>query len=357
VKSDGVYHSSFTLYLHAVHDTAPAPNVLAVRFSSIGDVLLTTPLFRAIRHRHPAARITVLTKQAYVPLLSHNPHIDRVIGAAPGRSLNSLAAELRATQFTHRLDLHDSVRSRLLRALVPGRWHTYPKHRLSRALLIYAKRNRYRDRRPVAERYFSAARQLDVVPDGAPPEFVLAPEADREAGNWLAEAGLGQGRPVIAIAPGAAHPTKRWPMEHWRRLIRRLIGEGFDALIVGGPDDRSLAAELLNQGEGRVINAAGVFGLQGTGGLLRRSAALVSGDTGVMHMATAVGTPVVALFGPTVEAFGFFPYTSRASVLELALSCRPCSSKGGPRCPLGHHRCLVDIDSDSVYGRVRGFVT
>jgi heptosyltransferase-2 len=76
-----------------------------------------------------------------------------------------------------------------------------------------------------------------------------------------------------------------------------------------------------------------------------------------MHMATGVGTPVVALFGPTVEPFGFFPYTNHASVLELALSCRPCSSKGGPRCPLGHHRCMVDIVPEMVYGTVRQFVT
>ncbi len=352
----GVYRSPFTLYLHAVHDTPAAPNVLAVRFSSIGDVLLTTPLFRAIRHRYPAARITVLTKQAYAPLLSHNPHIERVIGVDPDRSLTSLAAELRAGQYTHRLDLHDSVRSRMLRALMPGRWGTYPKHRLARAFLIYAKRNRYRDRRPVAERYFSAAVDLDVEPDGAPPEFVLAAEAKREASDWLAQAGVGPGRPLVAVAPGAAHATKRWPVEHWRTLIRRLVGQGFDISVVGGADDVALGAELSQLCEGRVVSAAGVFGLQGTGALLRRSAALVSGDTGVMHMATAVGTPVVALFGPTVQAFGFFPYTSRASVLELALSCRPCSSKGGPRCPLGHHRCLIDIDPESVYGRVRRFV-
>src|ERR671939_277511 len=81
----------------------------------------------------------------------------------------------------------------------------------------------------------------------------------------------------------------------------------------------------------------------GAGALLRRARALVSGDTGVMHMATGVGTPVVALFGPTVRAFGFFPYGSRAQVLELDLACRPCSSKGGPRCPLGHHRCLGEM--------------
>jgi heptosyltransferase II len=340
-----------------VPDSIAPFNILAVRFSSIGDVLLTTPLFRAIRHRHPAARITVVTKQPYVPLLSHNPHLERVIGVAPGRSLASLAAELRAGQYTHRLDLHDSVRSRLLRTLVPGRWRTYPKHRLARALLIYTKRNRYRDRRPVAERYFSAAVDLEVQPDGAPPEFLLAAEAEHCANDWLLKAGMGQGRPVIAVAPGAAHATKRWPVEHWRTLIHRLVGQGFDVLIVGGADDRALGAELARVPPGRVASSAGGFGLQGTGALLRRSAAVVSGDTGVLHMASGVGTPVVALFGPTVEPFGFFPYTSRASVLELALSCRPCSSKGGPRCPLGHHRCLVDIHPESVYGRVRGFVS
>jgi lipopolysaccharide heptosyltransferase II len=335
-----------------VHDTAAAPNVLAVRFSSIGDVLLITPLLRAIRHRHPAARITVLTKQAYAPLLSHNPHVERVIGVEPGRRLTRVAADLRAGQYTHRLDLHDSLRSRMLRALVPGRWGTYPKHRVARALLIYAKRNRYRDRRPVAERYFSAARGLDVAPDGKPPEFVLGIEAERQAGDWLASANVGLGQPVIAVAPGAAHATKRWPLEHWQALIRRLVAQGFDIAIVGGADDAPIGAALSNNAEGRVVSAAGAFGLQGTGALLRRAAAVVSGDTGVMHMATGVGTPVVALFGPTVEAFGFFPYTNRASVLELPLSCRPCSSKGSPRCPLGHHRCMIDIVPETVYGAV-----
>jgi lipopolysaccharide heptosyltransferase II len=339
-----------------VHDTAAAPNVLAVRFSSIGDVLLTTPLFRAIRHRHPAARITVLTKQAYAPLLSHNPHVERVLGIVPGRPLTSVAAELRAEQYTHKLDLHDSLRSRMLRALVPGPWRTYPKHRVARALLIYAKRNRYRDRRPVAERYFSAARDLQVTPDGKPPEFALGSEAERQASDWLGSASVGQQRPVIAVAPGAAHATKRWPVEHWQVLIHRLVGQGFDVVIVGGADDAPLGTALSHRPDGRVVSAAGALGLQGTGALLRRSAALVSGDTGVMHMATGVGTPVVALFGPTVQAFGFFPYTDQASVLELPLPCRPCSSKGSARCPLGHHRCMIDIVPEMVYRTVGRFI-
>jgi lipopolysaccharide heptosyltransferase II len=328
------------------------PNILAVRFSSIGDVLLTTPLLRAIRQRHRAARVTVLTKQSYVPLLSHNPHLDRVIGLTADQRLSTLAAELRAARFTHHLDLHDNLRSRMLRALVPGRWATYPKHRLARALLIYTKRNRYRDRRPVAERYFSAAGDLDVIPDGGPPELHLAPESLRKVGDWMAAAGLARERPLIAVAPGAAHATKRWPAEHWRMLLRRMGEAGLDAVIVGGPEDALLGATLAD-GEYRVKNAAGLFGLQETGAVLQRAAALISSDTGVMHMATGVGTPAVALFGPTVKAFGFFPYTPRAEVVELGLSCRPCSSKGSSRCPLGHHRCMVEIGPEAVYAALR----
>ena len=321
-----------------------SPNILAVRFSSIGDILLTTPLLRAIRGAHSGARITVLTKREFVPLLSHNPHVNRVIGLAPGQSLLRLATDLRGDGYTHLLDLHDNLRSRALRLLVPGPWRSYPKHRWARALLIHGKRNRYRDRRPVPERYFSAARDLGVAPDGRPPEFFIGAEGGEQVSAWLASVGLQSESNIVAMAPGAAHATKRWPLEHWRTLVDKAVRGGSAVVIVGGPDDVALGATLADQGQTRVASAAGVFGLQATGALLERARALVSGDTGIMHMATGVGTPVVALFGPTVEAFGFFPYASQARVLELPLPCRPCTSQGGPRCPLGHHRCLVDIE-------------
>lgn len=324
-----------------------------VRFSSIGDILLTTPLLRAIRHSHPEARVTVLTKREYVPLLSHNPHVHPVLGLAPGRSLFRVAAELRGDAYTHLLDLHDSLRSHALRLLVPGPWRSYPKHRLARALLIRAKRNRYRDRRPVAERYFSAAQDLRVTPDGGPPEFFLGPEAGEQVSAWLASVGLESESNIVAIAPGAAHATKRWPLEHWRALVDKNVKDGFAVVVVGGPDDAALGATLADSGRGRVASSAGVFGLQATGALLQRARALIAGDTGVMHMATGVGTPVLALFGPTVEAFGFFPYSTRAAVLELPLPCRPCTAQGGPRCPLGHHRCMVDIQPGAAYEALR----
>lgn len=333
---------------HSTPDAAP--RILLVRFSSIGDILLTTPLIRALRARHPGARIDALTKAAFAPLLAENPHLDAVLALQPGESVLHLAARLRPARYTHRLDLHGSLRSTLLRALLPGGWHGYSKRKLARTLLVLTRRNHYPPGTPpVPERYFEAAAGLDVRPDGGPPEFALSAAARAEADDFLAAAGVPTGREAIALAPGAAHFTKRWPLDCWKALARELGAAGRRVVVVGGADDAAAAAEVAAASPG-AVSAAGKFGLQGTGALVARCGALVSGDTGVMHMATGVGTPVVALFGPTVEAFGFAPYRAASRVLQRDLPCRPCSRMGGPACPLGHHDCLRQIAPGEVLG-------
>jgi heptosyltransferase-2 len=331
------------------HEIFLTIDVLVVRFSAIGDILLTTPLLRALRARHPGARISVLTKRQYLPLLTDNPHVDEVFGISRASRLTEVAAQLRAIRYTHLLDLHGSLRTGALRVLAPGAWRGYSKRRLARELLIRTKRNIYRDDVPVPERYFEAAADLDVRPDGGPPEFFLNARAEERALTWLAQAGIGQQRPLIAIAPGAAHATKRWPVPNWVSLARKVIGTGADVVVLGGVDDSALAGELVARVGAHAANSAGALGLQETGAVIKRAAALVSGDTGVMHMATGVGTPVVALFGPTVRQFGFFPYNAHAAVLERDLLCRPCSAHGNAECPLGHHLCMRQITADNVF--------
>lgn len=325
-----------------------APRILIVRFSSLGDILLTTPLIRALRARHPAATISALTKQIWAPLLSANPHLDEVVAVAPGQSLVPLARALRAARFTHLLDLHGSVRTRVLRLLVPGPWTGYDARRKARQALIRAHHDIYPDQVPVPERYFEAARGLDVEPDGRPAELFTSPAGEARAEAWLTRVGLDSDRPVVVLAPGSAHASKRWPVRHWRRLASDLVRRGFDIALIGSAGDRVVAAEIATSAGRRAASAAGELDLQASGALLRRARVAVTGDTGPMHLATAVATPVVALFGPTVEQFGFFPYRADAVVLERDLPCRPCSSKGGPRCPLGHHRCLEEIMPDEV---------
>jgi lipopolysaccharide heptosyltransferase II len=317
--------------------------ILLVRFSSIGDIVLTTPLVRALKRRHADAELIFVTKRAMAPLVADNPHLAQVVALEPGESLPHLARRLRALHPTHGLDLHGSLRSAALRLLVRGRWSGYAKRKVARATLIATKLDVYGGHVAVAERYFEAARRLDVRPDGGPPEFFLGGAARERVARWLAERGLVDA-PLAALAPGAAHATKRWPIDHWQALAERLRRAGYRIVVLGGPDDRGAARQLGPLGE----SAAGEFTLQETGACLAQAKVLISGDSGVMHMATGVGTPVVALFGPTVEAFGFFPYGGPAKVLEQHLSCRPCSAAGTARCPLGHHRCLVDLAPDAV---------
>ncbi len=319
--------------------------VLVVRFSSIGDILLTTPLVRALTRRHPEAKLVYVTKRAMAPLVSDNPHLAEVVSLEPGEPIRHFARRLRGLGPTHGLDLHGSLRSAALRLLVHCRWSSYRKRKLGRALLISTKLDVYRTHVPVAERYFEAARRLDARPDGEPPEFCLGKGAQDRAAQWLGDRALAGAR-LAALAPGAAHATKRWPIAHWSALAEELRAAGYKSVVVGGPEDRGLAEQLM--GSGAAASAAGEFSLQETGALLARAQVVISGDTGVMHMATAVRTPVVALFGPTVEQFGFFPYRARALVLQRALDCRPCSATGTAHCPMGHHRCLGDITPAEV---------
>lgn len=328
------------------------PNILAVRFSSLGDLVLTTPLFRAIKRAHPSARVTLLTRAEYVPLFAHNPRITRVVGWDGRGPLRPVTRELRDTAWTHRLDLHGSLRSHLVRRLVGGRWHGYPKRRLARAIHVRFKRDVYRDRRHVAERYFDAARGLGVTPDDQPPEMFVPMESTTAADRFLREHGVAD-RTLVALVPGAAHATKRWPERHWAALVELLTARGLGILVLGGPAERETGERLAGLAGGRGASAAGRFDLAGTAALLRRARCAVAGDTGVMHLATAVGTPVVTLLGPTVGAFGFLPYHARATVLERALPCRPCSKMGGPACPLGHHHCLEWIEAAEVAEAVR----
>jgi lipopolysaccharide heptosyltransferase II len=310
------------------------PRVLIVRFSSLGDVVLTTPLVRAIRTRHPDATITFVTKRHYAPLLAGNPHLDRVVALEPGESVGSLASRLAGESFDACLDLHGNLRSLLLRRSLKGRWTGYRKRRLERWRLLWLGGASSRADHPVAERYFDAARVLDVRPDGRPAE-VFPSAGEQHAAAELAP------RPFVALTPGAQHRTKRWPARHWRALAALVRNQGLDVVALGTDAERP----LLDQPG--VISGFGLS-LGMTAALLGRARLAVCNDSGLMHLATAAGAPVVALFGPTVQGFGFAPYRAKARIVERYLACRPCSPTGGAFCPLLHRRCLEGIDPETV---------
>ena len=305
-----------------------------MRFGALGDVVLATPLLRAIGAAYPTAAVTVVTKAAWAPLLIDHPHVARVESLAPGESLGVLARRLRSGAWDHRLDLHGSLRSRMLRVLVGGRWRGCRTPRLRRAVRVWTGAP-VTSVPAVAEQYFTAARDLGVVPDGGPAQVTPGPtDAERAAIVRPRD-------PYVVVAPGAAHATKRWPTGHWNRLTALLAGRGLRTVVVGAADDAGRVTTPT------AVMACGI-GLGPTAALLRGATAVVAGDTGLMHLATAVAAPVVALFGPTDPALGYAPYRARAVVLARDLPCRPCSTYGGAHCPLRHHRCMIDLTPDEV---------
>jgi ADP-heptose:LPS heptosyltransferase len=310
------------------------PRILLVRFSSLGDVILATPLVRALRRAYPGADLTFVTKRAYADVFRGNPYLDRTISLEPRESLRHLVRRLPTHAFDYHLDLHGSARSLALRALLPGRWSGYAKQRASRWRLLLFGGHDAPASRPVAERYFMAAAGLRVDPDGQPADLFPSAEDTANANAFLSG-------PFVALAPGARHASKRWPPGHWRALADQLLRRGMTVVGVGTHQERSLLSG------GGVVDGYGKSILF-TAALFRQAQVVVTNDSGLMHVAAAAGRPVVALFGPTVRAFGFVPYRSPSIVLERPLPCRPCSSSGNAFCPLLHHRCLTGIDPASV---------
>ena len=322
--------------------TADRPTVLVIQTAFLGDVVLTTPLLSVLAGR--VGPVDVVTTPAAASLLENHPAVAEVVtydkkGSASGwRGLRQMGGLLRGRGYRRVYLPHRSVRSAALAI-----W-TGARERIgfsdSPAAITYTRRVR----RP------SSGHEVDRLlalagPDvgAAPPVTLGLTAADYQAAEtWLSARGVGSRFTVIA--PGSVWATKRWP--YYAELASQLDGP---TVIVGGRDDVALAQTIVATSGGKAVSAAGALSLRQSAALIQRANCLVTNDSAPLHLATAGGTPVVALFGPTVPEFGFGPRRPGDVVLGHAeLSCRPCSRHGPPTCPLGHHRCLRELSVETV---------
>ncbi len=332
--------------------------ILIIRLSSLGDVVLTSPLIRVLRRKFPRAQIDFLVRREYADLVKYNPHLSRVweFDARSGfRGLLDWRKRLRREKYQIILDVHRNIRSLIWSSALPEtRVLRVNKNQFLRFLLVKFKINLYRRVYgriiPVWEKYLRTGADLGLEPDGHGLELFLPPESEENISRFLQELPSG-GKWKVVVAPGARHFTKRWPAEYFVRVICALKERhGLNTILVGGPDDVSVGESILAQLEqGVAISTMGKFTITETAALIKRAHLFLSNDSGLMHVAAAFNRPLIALFGSTVEELGFFPFSEQATVLEVrGLKCRPCSHIGRAECPKEHFRCMKDLTPEQV---------
>jgi len=312
---------------------------LVIRFSSLGDCVLLCPLLEHLK-AGGAEEVVVLTKRAYAGLFASAAGVDRVVALdshAGTGTLWRLAGEFRGRDYTV-IDAHASWRSRLVAWRVGRVDARIEKHTRERLDLIVWKRPA--ELPTMLERYAKLCAPLQIgTPSLSPGGLRLPDQAASVAARAMA------GASFIAVAPGSRWPSKRW--SGFAKLCETLARHD-RILLVGDAADRAFTAPIARALGDRCIDIAGHPSLMETAAHIARCRVFAGNDSGLMHLAEAVGVPVVALFGPTVEAFGYYPSLALSRTIERRLACRPCSRNGSTPCPKGTGECLTAIGPEPV---------
>ncbi|HEU4608967.1 MAG TPA: glycosyltransferase family 9 protein [Chitinophagaceae bacterium] len=323
--------------------------ILVLRFSSIGDIVLTTPVVRCLKRQLPGATVHYASRKSYASLLKHNPYIDKL--HLLGEDLTAFISELKEEQFDYIVDLHHNVRTWKIKRALKCRAFSFPKLNVEKWLLTALKINRLPSVH-IVDRYFKAAEPLGVQNDGGGLDYFISEEERVKESDIPLSHQAG----YIGIAIGAALNTKKLPVEKLQAICRQI---DHPIILMGGPEDAANAELIATVDPVKVYNACGKFSMNESADLVRRSKVMITHDTGLMHIAAAFQKPVVSIWGNTVPAFGMYPYYGAGytypikendssarrrlpfTVVEVeGLGCRPCSKIGYKKCPRGHFKCM-----------------
>ncbi|MBK7213467.1 MAG: glycosyltransferase family 9 protein [Bacteroidales bacterium] len=327
-------------------------NILIARLSSIGDIILTTPVVRSVRTAFPRAKISFLVKKEFADLVQHHPGINEVIVFDKSKGISELLRLrklLSKKKFDWLVDLHNNLRTNFLKHTVYFRdVTTYRKQTYKRKMLIWFGKNNFDSPKPVFLKYFEAVEKRNLVYDQRGTS-VFFPESELEAiKQKLTNDGLGR-KTFVVICPAASYANKRWLPERFAEAADLIIARwGFSIILLGGPADFELCESIIKQMKGPALNYAGQLSLLGSTALLSIAEAAITNDSGLMHLAQSQKTPVIAIFGPTTQEMGFFPLKDGSSVVQKNVRCRPCTTKGMNYCPRKHFKCMKGIEAKEI---------
>jgi ADP-heptose:LPS heptosyltransferase len=317
--------------------------ILIIRFSSIGDIVLTTPVIRCLKQQIPGSEIHFAVKKAFFPLVEANPYIDKIHLLED--DLKGFAKKLKDEKFDFIVDLHQSLRSRYIRKALKVPSAGFPKINVRKWLLTRFKINIMPDVHLV-DRYFKATSDLAVVNDGRGLDYYIPPKDEFDLASL--PAGFREGFTAFVI--GAKHATKRLPDHKIISICKKLDRP---VILLGGPEDAGKAEIIAAACGPMILSMCGSLNLNQSASLVRQAEVVISHDTGLMHIAAAFRKKIISIWGNTVPAFGMYPYMpgdeEKSAIIEVkGLKCRPCSKLGYDHCPKGHFRCMEWIDEEAV---------
>jgi lipopolysaccharide heptosyltransferase II len=328
-------------------------NILIVRFSSIGDIVLTTPLVRAVRMRFPRSRIDFVMKREFAELMQTNPHLTAVYPYDPCsgiRGLLTLAQQLQVNRYDLFIDIHKNFRTYLLRFFTrPEQTVTFSKQIVNRTLLVTMGLNRYGKILQMPERYLRPLQPFGVVADANGLELFPTETHWSNVKTIFHQEHLTEGELAIGFGSMTAHSLKQWPVERFIELGQQLVQRyGARILLFGGARDIQGVKRIAEQIPNAPIILCGRLSLLEAAAAIQRCDLFVGNDTGIVHIAAAMKRQVIVLFGPTVEEFGFYPYRTRSLVICKPLPCRPCTHTGKGKCRIKTHACMQKITTAEV---------
>jgi ADP-heptose:LPS heptosyltransferase len=330
---------------------------LIIRFSSIGDIVLTTPVVRCLKKQLVTAEVHYLTKAAFRPILAANPYVDKLhcLEGDP----DSLIGRLREEDFDYVIDLHHNLRTFRVKRGLGKRSFSFDKLNIWKWLLTNFKIDRM-PARHIVDRYMDTVRSFGVVNDGAGLDYFVPKGEELKPQDIPTSHAAG----YIGVVIGAAHATKRLPFHKLAELCREAR---HPLILLGGPEDSAVARELAALDPVKIYNACGQFSLNESAALVRQAKLIVTHDTGLMHIAAAFKRPVISVWGNTVPEFGMYPYYGENYlfhyrqgqelfgelpylIMEVrGLSCRPCSKIGYDKCPKGHFKCMEQQAVERIF--------
>ena len=320
--------------------------ILIIRLSSIGDVVLTTPVIRALGNCFPDAELHFLTKVAYAGLLEYHPILAKVHRFKG--DLEEMISSLEAEGFDLVVDLHRNIRSALIKMRLGVKATTYSKDRLRVLLHSKWKLGKLPDVHTL-DRYERALKPIGCRLDGEGLDLYLPEESYRTAkeitNHYFKE-------PPVGVVLGGKYATKRWPSSYFVELLNDLK---LPVMLLGGPEDQTAAKEVADRLHVNHLNAAGQYNLVLSAALVNQCQFVITHDTGLMHIASAFQKKIFTLWGNTVPELGFAPYgVTNAEAIEVHdLSCRPCTKLGYDECPKGHFKCMLGLKPKVVLEQIQ----